>query len=413
VRGDLSQATDFHRAQLVWKHSYSDAAEHELTATAGTFGFDFGLGPELQQDIRAVDVFARAEWRLRPAPALRFTAGLDVMLQIGDVQYSGPRIQQMEGNPDLRDDELGDLPMTSIDERVTLFRPALYLEAALRPVPRLEVTGGARVDLYGELETVTFDPRLSAKLRVGSSTTLKAALGRFSQPPDYGESIDGLGNPALGPEHALHASVGVEQQLGPRASVGLELYGKSLSSVITAGDDGLLVNAGEGRIVGAEIAGRLQPGGPLSGFLSYSLSRSERREPGGDWRLFDFDQTHVLSASLAWKIGRGWSAGATGRLVSGNLGTPVTGSVYDANRDRYIPMYGATNSMREPLFTQLDVRIEKAWRIGRGHIAAYLDLQNATNAKNEEATIYSYDYRTRGSVYGLPILPAVGVRGEL
>jgi outer membrane receptor protein involved in Fe transport len=402
------------RVQAVWRHRYSATAEHDMTLTAGTFGFGFELGPELFQDIRTMEVLGRAEWRIDVAPALRLIAGTDVMLQIGDVSYHGPRIQQVEGNPDVFDEELGDMPTTTFDETVTFFRPALYLEATLRPLPRLELTAGVRADFYSELEEGTVDPRLSAKLRVGAATTLKAAVGRFSQPPDYGEQLEGLGNPDLGPEHAIHASVGVEQGIGPRASVGVELYAKALSNVIAAADDGMLVNAGDGRIFGAEVAGRLYPGGKLSGFLAYSLSRSERRDaPGGEWRLFDFDQTHVLTASLSWKMGRGWSLGGTGRLISGNLETPVVGSVYDANRDRYRPMYGETNSDRAPLYKQLDLRVEKLWRVGRGHIALYLDLQNATNSKNEEAVIYSYDYREKGSIYGLPIRPALWVRGDL
>jgi hypothetical protein len=418
IRGALGQTTDFHRAQAVWRHRYSDRAEHDVTVTAGTFGFGFELGPDLFQDIRGLDVLGRGEWRLELAPALRLIAGVDVMLQMADIEYHGPRIQQVEGNPDVFDDELGEMPVTTFDDAVTFFRPAAYLEATLRPVPRLELTAGARVDLYSEIEAVTFDPRLSARLRLGAATTLKAAVGRFSQPPDYGEQIAGLGNPELEPEHALHASVGVEQGLGRRASVGLELYAKSLSNLVAAGDptvddEETLVNAGEGRIFGAEVAGRLYPGGPLSGFLSYSLSRSERRDPGGDWRLFDYDQTHVLTASLSWKMGRGWSLGGTARLVSGNLDTPITGSVYDANRDRYRPIYGEVNSDRRPLFKQLDVRLEKMWKVGRGHIAAYVDVQNATNSKNQEGILYSYDYLTTGAVYGLPIVPALGVRGEL
>jgi hypothetical protein len=112
-------------------------------------------------------------------------------------------------------------------------------------------------------------------------------------------------------------------------------------------------------------------------------------------------------------MGRGWSLGGTARLVSGNLDTPITGSVYDANRDRYRPIYGEVNSDRRPLFKQLDVRLEKMWKVGRGHIAAYVDVQNATNSKNQEGILYSYDYLTTGAVYGLPIVPALGVRGEL
>jgi TonB family protein len=413
VSGGLALGSDFHRAQLVWDHRYSARAEHEITATIGTFAFDTDVGPSLHQAIRAYDFFARSEWRLRPASWLRLVGGADVMVQVGDIVFRGPRIQQQEGNPGLASEELGDMPMTSVDEVVTLARPAGYAEATFLPVPSLELTGGVRLDYFGDDDATTLDLRSSARWRVTPATTLKGGLGQFSQPPDYGEAMPGLGNPDLGPEHALHASLGVEEALGTRASIGLEGYGKWLTDLIIGDASGMLTNAGEGRIFGVEVAGRLLPGGRFSGFLSYSLSRSERRAPGGDWRLFDADQTHVLTAATSWRIGGGWSAGATARLVSGNPETPVVGSTYDAGRDRYVPTYGATNSERAPLFRQLDLRLEKVWSVAGGHIAVYLDVQNATSAQNEEQPVWSYDYRTRGAVHGMPLLPSLGIRGEL
>jgi hypothetical protein len=78
-----------------------------------------------------------------------------------------------------------------------------------------------------------------------------------------------------------------------------------------------------------------------------------------------------------------------------------------------VPTYGATNSERAPLYRQLDLRLEKVWNVAGGHVAAYVDVQNATSARNEEQPVWSYDYRTRGAVYGMPLLPSLGVRGEL
>jgi hypothetical protein len=65
------------------------------------------------------------------------------------------------------------------------------------------------------------------------------------------------------------------------------------------------------------------------------------------------------------------------------------------------------------MFHQLDVRVEKEWRISMLKIAAYLDLQNAYNASHEEGFDYSFDYERREAVSGMPIFPNLGVRGEL
>jgi hypothetical protein len=173
------------------------------------------------------------------------------------------------------------------------------------------------------------------------------------------------------------------------------------------------VNAGRGRIFGGELSGEAHWKNNGFAYLAYTISRSERRRPGSDFRLFDQDQTHVLSLAASQGLGRGWTVGMRFRLVSGNPTTPVTGATYDVRSGVYLPIYGATNSKRDPLFNQLDARVEKEWRIGSGKLAAYLDVQNVYMAKNPEGYRYSFDYSKREAVSGLSLFPNLGLRGEL
>jgi hypothetical protein len=179
----------------------------------------------------------------------------------------------------------------------------------------------------------------------------------------------------------------------------------------------MLVNGGIGRIYGLETMARLnpQPGASRAfGFLAYTLSRSERKDhPSQPWRLFDFDQTHILTMAGGYRLPRNWDVSGTFRLVSGNPTTPVTGSVYDAAGDYYTPIFGPINSARNPLFHQLSVRVEKQWRFKAWGLAAYLDVQNAYNHRSQEGVQYSYDYARSAPVQGLPVLPSLGLRGEL
>ena len=70
-------------------------------------------------------------------------------------------------------------------------------------------------------------------------------------------------------------------------------------------------------------------------------------------------------------------------------------------------------SARNPPFSRVDLRIQKTWTFAQWSLAAYLDVQNALNAPNREGFSYSYDYRERQGARGLPILPILGLRGEL
>ena len=150
------------------------------------------------------------------------------------------------------------------------------------------------------------------------------------------------------------------------------------------------------------------------GYLSYTLSRSERKDgPLEPWRLFDFDQTHILTAAFVYNFPRNWEIGGTFRVVSGNPGTPVIGSIYDALNDVYIPIDGRVNTLRNPLFHQLDIRIQKKWIFEGWRLAVFLDIRNAYNQQNQEGIIYNYDFSQQTPLLGLPIIPALGIRGEL
>jgi len=172
-------------------------------------------------------------------------------------------------------------------------------------------------------------------------------------------------------------------------------------------------NDGKGRVFGGEFSAEARWIENGLGYLAYTLSRSERRDIEGDYRLFESDQTHIFSLLVSQGLGAGWEVGVRFRLVSGNPTTPITGAVYDARSGLYVPTFGATNSARNPTFHQLDLRVEKAFVAGPLTLTAYADVQNVYNAENREGTRYSFDYRENEAVTGLPFFPSLGLRGEL
>lgn len=409
LRGRLANANTMHRLQGDWRRRWSDDVEHDASLTVGRFTETAAIGPMIGYDIDAVELYGRSEARWTVAPALRLTAGLDLSYLAGSMVYRGPVWGQGEGDP-RANDPLATQESMELDRDARWFRPAAYAEATVRPIAPLEVTLGARADYTSDLERWTIDPRAQAKYTHGA-TTLKAGAGLFTQPPEYGWSL--TGGEHLVPSRAIHYGAGVERKLGARASLGVEGFYKDLSKLIVNGESRMAqTNEGIGRIYGLEVAGRINPGGAVSGFLSYTLSKSERKDHADEaWRLFDLDQTHILTASATWKLGGGWIAGGTFRFVSGNPETPVMASIYDADVDTYVPVYGATNSERNPAFHRLDLRIERGFRMLGGEWAGYLDVQNAYNRQNREGTRYSYDYAKRADIPGLPVLPSLGLRG--
>jgi TonB family protein len=409
-RDRLGVSGAVNRLRVDWSRIWP-GLEQVISVTGGKNRYEVAAAELLGGGFDGFEYFGRADWHATLSKYLQLAWGLDIQHTVADIHYDGPKIGQIEGNPDktVLPDRLNGVDVTK--KGGVWFRPAAYVETTMTPVAPLAITAGLRVDRFGDINQWTVDPRLSARYTLGA-TTFKGGIGQFSQPPKEEESIPGIGNPALRAERAIHYGLGADHKLSERVSLGLEGYYKSLDHMIVAGPSGLKENLGTGRIYGVEVAGRWQPGGPISGFLSYTLSRSERNDTG-TWRLFDYDQTHILTVSSSVKLGRGWEVGGTFRLVSGNPETPVTGSVYDADIDSYRPLYGATNSTRSSMFHRLDLRVEKQFHVAGHPWAGYLDLQNAYNHANREGTDYSFDYRKESDIPGLPLIPSLGIKGEI
>ena len=159
---------------------------------------------------------------------------------------------------------------------------------------------------------------------------------------------------------------------------------------------------------------RLQPWNGFFGWIAYTLSRSERQDaPGGSTRLFDYDQPHVLTAVVSKEL-QAWTFGVRFRYATGLPRTPVAGAFYDAKDDLYDPVFGPQNSTRLPAFWQMDLRVDRSFRLGEiARLLVYLEGLNVTNRSNGEEYIYNVDYTRRGTVAGLPAIAVVGARVDL
>jgi hypothetical protein len=416
IRGQLSSYSGFHRGTLEWLHHYGPRVEHEVNASVGPFAFGQKAGPDLTLDVPGWDAFLRAEWRVRAAESLRLIGGLDIAeTWVSGATYNGPAVTQLDGNPDVFGPVTGKTNV-QFHRDYNFFRPGAYVEAVWQPVPRLSIVPGVRADYIGDIKRWTVDPRVTARYELGPTTTLKGGVGLFHQAPDFAETIPVVGNPHLEAPYAIHYSVGAEQIVRERLKLTLEGFYKTLAQLTVnspvPGEN--LNNDGIGRIYGAEASARLRPTPKSNGFLSYTLSRSERRDhPGDPWRLFNWDQTNILTIAGAYRVGQHWDLSSTFRYVTGNPYTPVVASVYNANTDTYKAVYGPINSARSQAFNQLDLRVERLWTIRSGRLAAYLDVQNVYDHQSDEGRTYNFDFSKSGVIPGLPIIPSLGLRGEI
>src|SRR6185436_16758049 len=253
LRGSFGASTTFRRLQTIWQRSLGAHVEQEITAGVGTIAQDLAAGDSLGFSFSGYDQTLRAEWRAQLGSRVKLIGGLDGYAMQLDVTYVGPLFQSTEGNPRYFSGPLTGLPTATFKGPYRSYRPAGYLEAVIQAGERLTLVPGVRVDYYSDIGEGSVDPRLTARFKLADQTTLKAGAGLFSQPPDYGETVAPVGNPNLGLSRAQHYGVGPD-------------------------GNPLLVNGGKGRIYGLEVLGKLNPTGRTFGFVSYTLSRSERND---------------------------------------------------------------------------------------------------------------------------------------
>jgi TonB family protein len=363
---------------------------------------------------------ARSDLRMRVSDHLAFVAGADVLWGRYDIAMRLPPMA-VEGDTG----PLFARPVPDLRGKGAVSRPAAYTMLEVRPVQRLLFTPGVRVDYMSDTGRWTADPRIGARFDLSQGrnrTTLKAAYGIFHQSPDPDQSISPFGTPGIRSSWAEHASFGVEQRFDDKVELSVEPFAKRFHDLIVASTNetgtanGVLnQNTGSGRAFGLEWLLKWVAPGRFSGFVSYTLSRSERRDrPTDAYHLFEYDQTHILSATGRYELGKGWSIGSRFRYVSGSPYTPYVGSAVDYDAGAYAGIQSPLrNSARSGAFHHLDVRIDKQWQLGAVRLTAYLDVQNVYNHQSEEGRTYSFDYRRSEPQRGLPILPILGVRGEL
>jgi hypothetical protein len=245
---------------------------------------------------------------------------------------------------------------------------------------------------------------------------LKGSVGIYHQPPRFVLPLPGLDTMPLkyGLLRSIQSSLGAEVPLGNHITASLEAYYDLLDPTIfdlsinaqdlnVDANSGLfptttapgtstaqqildrLLNPQTGRAFGFEALLRRESRTGIYGWISYSLSRSERLRDGV-WTAYDFDRTQLVNLVAGWPLPRNWDLGVRFQYQSGKPATTTAGY----------------NTARLDGFTRIDIRIDKhaVWRSWL--LDFYVDITNVALFPEEITPNASIRY----------VLPTVGVRGR-
>jgi TonB family protein len=409
VSGSLSSHMAFWRAQGLFKSKIGDDTELRLVAAVGQDIVDFNLG-NIYFTLTNWPITGRAEVAQKLDKHLTMNVGLDMIYSPYHVAARLPPLPR-PGQPPSGPFS-SELPRTTTSDS-SIYEPAAYIEWEATPWHGGRIVPGLRLDYTKDTKQWDLDPRVVIRQDLPGSprTTVKAGVGIFSQPPAPQQTNAVFGTPGLVSDRAYHYDVGIEHEFNEHIDASLDGFYKQLDHLVVQG----VGSTGSGVAYGGETLIRYKPDAHFFGWLSYTLSRSVRRDgPGQPLRLFQYDETHVLTVLGSYKFGRGWEFGARFRLISGYMDTPEQYGYYDENIGTYIPLQAYPQfGTRLPIFHSLDLRVDKRWQFRWGSIGAYLDVLNVYNNANVDGLNYNYNSTLNTYINDLPILPSLGVHVEM
>jgi TonB family protein len=431
TQGDLKVEYLSHRFLIRYEKGFSEDLRLSLTPSLGYDFAYFGLGSEFTTESFTGIAQLRGNLVWSPSRYLEVVPGIDFIGIYGGFDFASA-LSFADIN-----DPLAEREAISFNGGGTGLSPDSFFKLNIRPLgdDRWLLTPGVRFSHVNVTQHSSLfesgepskqngfglDPRLLTRLQVFDGGMIKAGTGLYTQPPQPQETAsitEGVATPRF--ERSWASSIGFEHQVSQSVEWDIDLFYKALDNLIvfneawTGGDQPIFVNDGAGRAYGLELIARHNPIGRFFGWVSYTLSKSERRDaPEDAWYPFDFDQTHIFSAQGGYDLPFDFGLSAQIQYTTGTPTTPFNAGIYDVDGDFYNGFrIGGYNDERQPPYFQTSFRVDKLWTYKRWQLQTYVDLLNAIRGVNAEFTTYAYDYSEYAYVRGLPFIPNLGLEAK-
>ncbi len=427
----------FSRARIRWTHRFSSATQLVVMPSIGgdVTRFDTGDGGigtvQFKLEGLTLGYNLRAELRHRFAPWLNVVGGVDFEGSRSSFEVVVPPIPPGGGGSSGETNgQTGGSAITQLDSVrdqsvLHIVRTAPYaiarfdlFDRRLTVSPQLRLESAYIRSYDGDVSRTVFSPEprlvISGQI-VPKYFLLKFGVGAYSQLGQPQELNRAFGNPNLDPQRGTTYVAGFESEPTSTLFIQGQFFYKDLRALIVSDPVLKYTNSGLGRVIGGDFLLRQKLWHGLFGWLAYTISQSERRtSPQDQWRLFRYDQTHILTAVASYKLPWwGIEVGVRFRYVTGGLYTPTVGAIRDTLQQNWVSVQGGVYSDRLPDFHQLDVRFDKTWVFNRWKLGLYLDIQNIYNRANAEQITYGgrQDYQS-SLITGIPFFPNIGLRAD-
>jgi hypothetical protein len=406
---------------LKWDHAFSKAGSSTTALVYSNYqyqieNFNTNTAYNIQSEIKSTAVKQDFKFGFNENHVFRFgLSGTDYMLNPGTLiapqtsQYNSFQIQKRNG-----------------------FEVAAYLADEWQVNTKLRFDYGLRVNSFllngpytlnqytadGDLASsqnyasgkiakayLMLEPRFAVAYSLNNENSVKASYNRNTQNvhvlSNYSSSLPTdlyeLSGPAIKPEIADQYSVGYYHSFSNKYDFSVESYYKNLmnqidyktgSNLFLSQDAESQIITGTGRAYGIEFLMKKNQG-RLTGWLAYTLSRSERKFEqinNDQYFLSNFDRLHNVTVVAIYKVNHRLSVSGTFLYQTGTPITSPTGKYVVGGQTSFY--YDTRNNTQLPVNSRADVglilqnaphkRFRSSWTL------SVYDLYNRKNPYTEE-----------------------------
>lgn len=293
---------------------------------------------------------------------------------------------------------------------------------------KLGISAGIRFDQNTFTQTgmnpvKTLSPRVAASYVLTDKITFNASIGTyFKMLPytalGYQNNNNELVNQNSDYTRSTHYVAGFEYLPSSATRFTLEGFYKQYNNVPVSVRNGISLSnqgadfnvlgneavntTGKGKAYGFEFFAQQKLTQRFYGVFSYTWFVSKYTNANNTYTSSSWDNRHLLSAVIGYKMKRNWEIGLKFRYQGGVPYTP-----YDliASRQNYlalgsgIPDYNNINTQRLNAFNSSDIRIDKKWYYKRFTLDLFVDITNWYLASSPAQDIYTFQRNTDNSAF--------------
>ena len=392
-----------------WNHLYSDKLFSNLSAIYSDYYFGLGLDlADFNWDSGIKNYNIKYDFKNYISDKFKLNFGVNSIYY----DFNPGTISPTNSNSGINYKQL---------DKKYAFEPAIYIDAQQEISKKISLSYGLRyslfyrlgqsnINLYANNQPVIFDqntqtyqkatpigsqfygknkviqnynylePRFSIAYELNKNQSIKASYNRMVQ---YLQLVSNTSSPTpldiwmpsdkyIKPQIADQVALGYFKNFSDeKYSLEVETFYKKIQNRMDYIDGADLVANeaieqvvlnGQMRSYGLELMLRKNEG-KLTGWISYTLSKSEQQTPGrnssetginnGEWYSSAYDKLHNLAVTGSYNLNKKWSFGANFILQSGQPVTYPNGQY--TYQDIVVPSYGLRNENRLPVYHHLDI----------------------------------------------------------